>query len=117
MKVDQNTLLLEEGYTPVAGCEYEIAPGVVGTMKPITVRLQEELYEKVKENEKDFFSATRVLLDGIGETEEKDCYYGMPERVVADFFSLLMMIGTGLSNSSASFVPSQEEESQETQES
>lgn len=116
MKVDQNTLLLEEGYTPVAGCEYEIAPGVVGTMKPITVSLQDDVLAKAGEDSIEDFAVMKMLLSGVDEAVSGDCYVGMPSRVVADFFSLLVQIRTGLSNSSVLSSLSQLEESQETQE-
>jgi len=117
MKVDQNTLLNEEEYIPLAGCEYEVAPGVVGTMRPITVKLQEDVFAKSEEGEQDDFIYMKMILAGIEDLEKGDCIYGMSARVVKDFFALLRLIVTKLSPSSDELDQSQQEENQEILES
>ncbi len=89
MKITLTTLLEGVEYVAAPGNEYEVAPGVWGTMRPPTATLVDEVHAKTGDGEASDLVLCRMVLSGLKPFDEGDVIMGMPAFVVRDFFTLV----------------------------
>lgn len=107
-KIDINTILSDEEYTPLVGTVYEVLPGVSGKMKYPTMDLQEKVATAADEEGQS--AACRLALDGLPDEPEE---LGMMASIaVADFLSFALTMGGALKKRYARYESLLKEENQ-----
>jgi len=110
-KIDINTVVNGE-YEVAVGNEYEVAPGKWGRLLPPTVELQNRVIKMAEEEGMTDVKMCRSVLHGLPDFSDENAIFGMPGRVVQDFFTLVLKIAERLNPESTLSVDSQTQKDQ-----
>ncbi len=111
-KIDLNMVVRGEEYIPQVGTEYELGPGVVGTMRYPTVALQKKVQaisDSASGDDGMDLLVCKEILEGLPDDLDGDgVSMDFISVVVADFFMFALKISDGLQSRFAKYVPSAE---------
>ena len=110
-KIDINTVINGE-YEVAVGNEYEVAPGKWGRLLPPTAELQNRVFKMAEEEGMTDLKVCREVLAGLPDFSDDKAITGMANKVVQDFFTLVLKIveklSPGSTSSAASATPKAE---------
>jgi hypothetical protein len=108
MKITMSSLLEGVEYTAAPGNEYEVAPGVWGTMKAPTQALVDEVASLSQEEGVTDTAVCRKVLSGLRAFKDEDAIIGMPSQAVRDFFTSVEKTAARLQKLYQQSAPSEE---------